>query len=72
MAIIKHLNDFSPEVRALIAVGVILDGAGAADYLLSNKEFGLQMSRMAKELSSLPSELVFPLLGTILRRSLDM
>ncbi|MCC6954507.1 MAG: hypothetical protein IT290_10345 [Deltaproteobacteria bacterium] len=57
--------------RALVAVGVLLDGHDAADFLVSDKERHLALTRAARDLAELPPDLRMPLLGSLLRRTLD-
>ena len=67
MAIIERFMNCSPEEKALIAFAVLLDGYDAADFLMCDRENGIFLAKMAKDLASIPVETRVPLLGTILR-----
>lgn len=57
--------------RAMVAVGVLLDGFDAAEYLQSDKDHHQALSRAARDLAELPPDLRMPLVGSLLRRTLD-
>ena len=57
----------SPRERALVAIGVLLDGHDASDYLASDKERHTALCRAAKDLAELTPELRMPLVGSLLR-----
>ncbi|MCB0345645.1 MAG: hypothetical protein KDD66_11045 [Bdellovibrionales bacterium] len=56
--------------QAVVALSVLLDGHDASDYLGSDKERSVALSRAAKDLAELAPELRMPLAGTLLRRAL--
>ncbi len=57
--------------KAVVAVGVLLDGHDASDYLSSDKERHTALSRAAKDLAELPPDLRMPLVGSLLRKVLE-
>ena len=68
---ISRYRSLAVKDRALVAVAVLLDGHDAADYLSSDKEHQLALSRAAKDLAEVAPDLRMPLLGSLLRRTLD-
>ena len=66
---ISRFRALSPKERAIVAVAVLLDGHDAADYLSSDKERRVALSRAAKDLAELPPDLRVPLTGTLLREA---
>ena len=57
--------------RALVTVGVLLDGHDSVEYLGSDKERHIALARAARDLAELAPELRMPLVGSLLRRTLD-
>ena len=57
--------------QALIAVAVLLDGREAANYLRNDPKRGAEMYQIATELASITPQLRMPLLGSLLRSSLN-
>ncbi len=70
MADISRFRVLQARERALVAIAVLLDGHDAADFLTSDKEKPMVLSRAAKDLAELTPELRMPLLGTLLRAAL--
>ena len=58
----------APAEQALVAIGVLLDGHDAADYLSSDKERGSALVKGAKDMAELNPDLRMPLLASILRQ----
>lgn len=65
------LGTLSPREQALVAVGVLLDGEDAAEYLSSDKERQAGLRPVAEELAKLAPELRISLVGSILRRGIE-
>ena len=61
----------SSKEKALVAMAVLLDGYDAVQYLVSDKERGAVLSRVAKDLASFALELRMPLSGTLLRSAVE-
>lgn len=57
--------------RALVAIAVLLDGHDAAEYLGSDRDRSVALSRAAKDLAELSPELRMPLIGTLLRLAVE-
>jgi hypothetical protein len=68
---ISRFRALGLQERALVAVAVLLDGHDAADYLSSDKQHNLALSRAARDLAELPPDLRMPLLGSLLRKTLE-
>ncbi len=71
MADIWRFRTLNPREKAVVAIGVLLDGHDASDYLSSDKERSLALSRAAKDLAELPPDLRMPLVGSLLRKVLE-
>ncbi len=67
---ISRFRALSTRERAVAAVGVLLDGHDASQYLSSDKSRSVALSRVAKDLAEFPPELRMPLVGTLLRDAL--
>lgn len=65
------LGNLSSRQQALVAVGVLLDGEQAVQFLSTDKEPQGGLSSVAEELAKLAPELRVSLVGSILRRSLE-
>ena len=61
----------APIEQALVAVGVLLDGHDAADYLSSDKERSGALVKGAKDMAELNPDLRMPFLASILRRVVE-
>lgn len=63
-------KSFTPQQRALMAVGALLDGHEAALVLGQDQKDGAILQEMVNELVGLPPELRMPYLGSVLRMTL--
>lgn len=68
---LARFRALSPRERALVAVAVLLDGHDAAEYLSSDKERHGALCRAARDLAELSPDLRMPLLGSLLRRTIE-
>jgi len=68
---VSRFRALSVRERAVVAVGVLLDGHDAALYLNSDPERSKALTRAASDLAELSPELRLPLLGTLLRSALE-
>lgn len=59
-----------PRNRALVAVGVLLDGHEAESFFASDAHEAEQLQAAAAELAALPPELRMPYTGSVLRVAL--
>ncbi len=71
MADLWRFRTLGVREQAVVALSVLLDGHDASDYLGSDKERSVALSRAAKDLAELAPELRMPLAGTLLRRALS-
>ena len=71
MSDISRFRSLGSLERALVAIGVLLDGRDALDYLSYDKERRSALVRAAEDLVELGVELRIPLAGTLLRKALD-
>lgn len=71
MSDISRFRSLGSRERALVAIGVLLDGRDALDYLSYDKERRSALVRAAEDLVELGVELRIPLAGTLLRKALD-
>ncbi len=62
-----RLRSLSPREQAIVLLGVLLDGHDASDYLASDKDRAVALSKAAKDVADLPPEVRLPLAGTLLR-----
>lgn len=69
MPSLSRLRALSPREQALVALAVLLDGHDAIEYLSSDRDRHLALTRAAKDLAELAPELRLPLAGMVLRRS---
>ena len=68
---ISRFRGLGLKERALVAVAVMLDGHDAADYLAADKHHQLALTRAARDLAGISPDLRMPLLGSLLRRTLE-
>lgn len=66
----SYLKSFSSHERALVAIGVLLDGHEAAAVLAQDCNYGAELQQLADELAGLPPEFRMPYLGSVLRMTL--
>ncbi len=57
--------------RALVCIGVLLDGSDAAVYLEFDSQEGQGLKDAAEELAKLPFDARMPFVGTLLRLALE-
>jgi hypothetical protein len=67
MSDISRFRMLSTRERAIVALGVLLDGHDATQYLGSDKERSSALTRAAKDLAQLAPDVRMPLVGTLLR-----
>lgn len=67
---ISRFRALGTKERALVAVAVLLDGHDAVEYLGSDRDRNVALTRAAKDLAELSPELRMPLVGTLLRGSM--
>lgn len=67
---LSRFRALSMRERALIAIGVLLDGLDAVEHFSCDKNRKTALQRAAKDIVALPPDLRMPLLGTVLRESL--
>ncbi|MCC6220307.1 MAG: hypothetical protein IT291_03590 [Deltaproteobacteria bacterium] len=70
MSDLGRFRALSVRERAVVALGVLLDGRDASDFLLCDKERSAALSRAAADLAVLQPELRMSLLGSLLREAL--
>ena len=68
---LSRYRALAPRERVMVALGVLLDGHDAAEYLSYDKERHQALSRAAKDVAELAPEVRIPLLGTLIRSSLS-
>lgn len=68
---IKELNKVEPRHRALLAIGVLLDGIDAGLFLENDMQAGEQLKEYADLISKENLEVRLPYAGTILRRAIS-
>ena len=68
---LSRFRALSTREQAVVAVALLLDGHDAPDYLGSDKERSVALSRAAKDIAELPLDLRLPLVGTLLRAALQ-
>ena len=66
-----RLRELGVRERALVLIATLLDGELGANYLQSDPEYGAAMSQTAQELSALDADLRIPLVGSLLRETLE-
>lgn len=71
MSDISRFRSLGSRERALVAIGVLLDGRDALEYLSYDRERRMALVRAAEDLVELGVELRIPLAGTLLRKALD-
>ena len=71
MSDISRFRSLGSRERALVAIGVLLDGRDAVEYLSYDRERRMALVRAAEDLVELGVELRIPLAGTLLRKALD-
>ncbi len=71
MASLRRFRKLNLRERALVAIGVLLDGYDASEYLAGDKERQLALAKAAQDLADVSHELRMPLLGSLLRRTLE-
>ena len=64
---LSRLRSLNPELRALVAVAVLLDGQDGAKYLENDSVHGKNLMKAAEELAKLNIEVRMPLAGSLLR-----
>lgn len=67
MANLVRYRALGDKEQALVAIGVLLDGHDAVEYLSSDRHRKTALSRAARDVADLPAELRMPLIGTLLR-----
>lgn len=67
---ISRFRVMSAKNRALVALGLLMDGSNAAYVLSHDLSLGEHYQKVCEELNSLEAELRLPLLGTLLRQAL--
>ena len=71
MSSLRRFRKLTLRERALVSVGVLLDGYDASEYLSADKERQTALSKAAQDLANLPPELRMPLMGSLLRKTLE-
>ena len=71
MASLRRYRKLTLHEKALVAVGVLLDGYDAVEYLANDKERQGALSKAAQDLASLAPDLRIPLMGSLLRKALE-
>lgn len=71
MADLRRFRGLSAREQAVVAIGVLLDGHDAIEYLSSDISRQSSLVKAARDLAELPVDLRMPLLGTLLRQSLS-
>ncbi len=71
MSDISRFRSLGSRERALVAIGVLLDGRDALEYLSFDRDRRTALVRAAEDLVELGVELRIPLAGTLLRKALD-
>lgn len=72
MADLARFRTLSQREQALVAIAVLLDGAASAEFLSFDDSRGSVFSRVCKDLTQIPSEVRLPLMGTLLRKVIDL
>ena len=65
---LNNFKSLSAKNKALVSLGVLIDGAEAETYLMT-KDRGVLLA--SQELAKLPPETRMPLVGGMLRRALE-
>ena len=65
-----RLRSLAVRELAVVLIGVLLDGHDAVEYLGSDKDRAIALSRAAKDVADLPPDVRLPLAGTLLRNAL--
>ncbi len=65
-----RLRSLAVREQAVVLIGVLLDGHDAVEYLGSDKDRAIALSRAAKDVADLPPDVRLPLAGTLLRNAL--
>ena len=68
---LARLRSLAPELRALVAVAVLLDGQEGARILENDAVNGQNLMRAAEELAKLSISVRMPLAGSILRAAVN-
>jgi hypothetical protein len=71
MADLFRFRSLATRERATVAIGVLIDGRDAVDYLAYDDQRGIALVRAAEDLVELTPELRIPLIGTLLRSALE-
>lgn len=66
----QRFRSLSARQRAIVAVGVLLDGREAENYLEGDSTYGSALSKAAHDLADQAPEVRMPLVGTLLRSAL--
>jgi hypothetical protein len=66
---LSRFRALSTVEKALVAIAVLFDGHDAVEYLSSDRERHIALTRAAKDLVELSPELRLPLVGTLLREA---
>lgn len=67
---ISTFHNLEPKARALVAIGVLLDGFDASFYLEDDLANGAELKSAAESLAGEPIEQRQPFVGTLLRAAL--
>ncbi len=65
-----RFRNLSARQRAVVAIGLLLDGREAENYLENDSVFGSALSKAAHDLADQPPDLRMPFVGTMLRIAL--
>ena len=68
---LPHLKQLPARARALICIGLLLDGRDASTFLASDAVLGERLAAAATKFSTLEADLRMPFLGTLLREALE-
>jgi hypothetical protein len=71
MADTSRFRALSDREKALVAIGVLLDGFDAVEYFGADSERKIALQRASKDLAELSPDLRIPLLGTLLREAIS-
>lgn len=63
-------SDLPAWYRAIVALGVLIEGAEASHYLTGDNRFGEKLAQLAERLASGTPEVSLPLAATLLREAL--
>lgn len=66
---LSRFRALSTVEKALVAIAVLFDGHDAVEYLASDCERHIALTRAAKDLVELSPEVRLPLVGTLLREA---